>query len=629
MDKTTTLTTRTHHESPLALLREKELINDFDIRFGRFLGELDGGAHSQTLVLAAALTSRATRNGHICLDLGLGRDLFSGEFDQTDSPLSLCPNQWIPELKNSKCVGSPGDFTPLVLDREGRLYLHRYWEYQQGLARKLLDRAAHVTQDLQGDRLRQVLNRLSPETDGDKGVDFQRIAACTAYLRRLCIISGGPGTGKTTTAALVLALLLELSDSTAFPRIALAAPTGKSAARLGEAIRASFERFHRASNTAPVPLAAITLHRLLGTVQGSPYFRYHAANRLPFEVIVVDEASMVDLALMAKLVDAVREDARLILLGDHDQLASVEAGAVLGDICDADHVGDFSPPFRDVLEAATGEHLPPSRVFESTSPMRDCIVILERSYRFAGKSGLGALSRAINLGEDDRVVSLLKDGFSKGLKWSDTPTAAKLPLSLKNTVPDRFSNFFIAERPGRALDTFEGFRILCALREGPYGSRNINRLVEETLMENGMIHPTGPWYAGRPLLITKNNYELQLFNGDVGIILPSAEDNGDLRAFFPRPEGGTRKIHPIRLPEHETAFAMTVHKSQGSEFERVLLIFPDRPSPLLTRELLYTGITRAKREVEIWAPESLLRKAVTRKTLRSSGLRDALWKRQR
>jgi exodeoxyribonuclease V alpha subunit len=607
-------------------LEERGFLSGFDLHFGEFIERAAGETGSPCLILAAALTSRTTRNGNICLDLVRAEELVPQDTASEDLPSFPDPDEWIQEIRKSTAVGSQSDFTPLILDGENRLYLHRYWAYQENLAHKLRVRAGRFDGNADLDALSQALNRFSSRSCDENEVDRQRIAACVAFLRRFCVVSGGPGTGKTTTVALVLALLADLLGPAPL-RIAIAAPTGKSAARLGQAIRNALTRLPWPQEIkSTIPLSATTIHRLLGTIKGSPYFRHHAGNKLPFDVIVVDEASMVDLALMAKLVDAVPDDARLILLGDHDQLASVEAGAVLGDICRSDKAEGFSEHFRDLLEKATGEKNLPSEESDSPNPLRDCIVILKKSYRFGKTSGIGNLSRNINRGEENEAISSLRKGLLRDIDWSNTPSPADLHSKIKARALEPFLKSIEENDPSRSLRSFESFRILCALREGPYGSRNINRILEKALLERGVIRPSWPWYAGRPVMISTNNYDLQLFNGDIGIVLASREDDWELRVYFPKPDGGIRKIHPIRLPDHETAFAMTVHKGQGSEFDKVLLIFPDRPSPLLTRELLYTAITRAKDEVEIWSPEMVLRTTISKKIYRSSGLSDALWK---
>jgi exodeoxyribonuclease V alpha subunit len=313
---------------------------------------------------------------------------------------------------------------------------------------------------------------------------------------------------------------------------------------------------------------------------------------------------MVDLALMAKLFQAVPASARVILLGDKDQLASVEAGAVLGDICAA------------AAPAPAG----------TNHALADCVVQLRKNYRFGQQSGIYRLSNAINEGRTEDVLQILRDCGVKGstdLVSTPLPRRAELKAALRERVTTGFSEFLKASDPLAALTALSRFRILCALREGPFGVAGLNQMTEEILEAAGLIKPSGPWYNHRPVMVTRNDYNLKLFNGDVGVILPDAP-SGDPRAFFPGPDNEVRKFLPLRLPEHQTAYALTVHKSQGSEFDRVLLVLPDRESPVLSRELLYTGITRARKRVELWFEEKVFRAALARRLSRTSGLRDAL-----
>jgi exodeoxyribonuclease V alpha subunit len=436
---------------------------------------------------------------------------------------------------------------------------------------------------------------------------------------------------------LILALLLELERNRRL-RIAVAAPTGKAAARIQDSIRTVKATLSCDEATrAQLPERATTIHRLLGYLPDSARFRYHADNPLPIDVVAVDEASMVDLALMAKLFQAVPASARVILLGDKDQLASVEAGAVLGDICSAAAVGSSAwsgvgkgtdgKPLTPSLSPSDGERVP-ARAGERSSAgsLADCVVQLRKNYRFGQHSGIYRLSDAINEGRAEEALQILRDSGANAaadLVSAPLPSRAELKSALRKRVTAGFGEFLKASDPLAALAALAGFRILCALREGPFGVTGLNQLTEDILEEAGLIRPQNPWYASRPIMITRNDYNLKLFNGDIGLLLPDS-DSGEPRAFFPGPDNTLRKFLPLRLPEHETAYAMTVHKSQGSEFDRVLLILPDRESPVLSRELLYTGITRARTSVELWFDEKVFRAALARRVTRTSGLCDAL-----
>jgi exodeoxyribonuclease V alpha subunit len=442
-------------------------------------------------------------------------------------------------------------------------------------------------------------------------------------MKKFAVISGGPGTGKTTTAAKILALLLE--DAWPAPlRIALAAPTGKGAARLQSAIYISKDSLVCSDQIKDaLPASASTIHRLLGPIEGSPYFRHNPSNPLDLDVLLIDEASMVDLALMSKLVQALRPSSRLILLGDKDQLASVEAGAVLGDICNTGRSHSYSKRFSTSLEKATGYTVEGES--KRVPPIADGIVHLRKNYRFASGGGIAELSSAVNRGDWLSSRTLLWEASNGDIAWRELPSRDSLRPALKETVLEGFRGAFDSPDAERVSGGLDQFRILCALREGPFGAPAVNLLVEEVLRAERLIRGEGKWYPGRPVLIARNDYELNLFNGDTGITLPDPGQPGELRVFFPTAGGMIRKVHPLRLPEHETCYAMTVHKSQGSEFERVLLILPDRDSPVLTRELVYTAVTRARRSVEIWGSQVVFRAALERCTERRSGLRDALW----
>jgi exodeoxyribonuclease V alpha subunit len=600
---------------------EPGLFSELHIQFARFITKVSGG-NSPEIFLAAALVSRYQEEGHICLDLAAlaGKPLGN---DQTGS--LICPrlSGWGRILEASSAVGKPGDFRPLILDGS-RLYLYRYWDYETKLANNLKVRTGEDWERVDEGALKDGLARLFKE-DGQEETDWQKVAALTSVMKRFCVISGGPGTGKTFTVAKILALLLEQPAAEKI-RIALAAPTGKAAARLQEAIKNSREKLNCGEDIKElIPEEASTIHRLLGSIPDSPYFRHNAENPLPAEVVIVDEASMVDLALLSKLVQAVPPTARLILLGDKDQLASVEAGAVLGDICDTGKTHGYSQRFCDALKQVAGENVTCPAEDKDGPGIRDSIIQLQRSYRFGAVSGIGEVSRAVNEGDGIRAMELMKSGSYGDIQWKELPRPETMPAVLKERIIEGFSAYLKEIEPAKAFDLFNRFRILCALREGPHGVHYMNLLVEQALKNEGLIHREGRWYAGRPVMITRNDYNLRLFNGDVGITLPDPKLGNELRVFFPAPDGSTRTFPRLRLPDHETVYAMTVHKSQGSEFDRVLFLMPDRSVPVLTGELVYTAITRAKEKVDVWGKEEVFRSAVSRRIERISGLREALW----
>jgi exodeoxyribonuclease V alpha subunit len=611
------------NEKDIQKLQQTGIFSELDLHFARLMARLSN-EEAPELFLAAALVSRATGEGHICMDLSAleGKPVSvngaaEGHF--------VCPElkAWRQCLESQSVVGRPGDYRPLILDDRSRLYLYRYWEYEKILAEDLKRRAAGEIDEISVTLLKDGFSRLFGAQKGEKG--WQKVAAYVSVMKRLCVISGGPGTGKSTLIAKILALILEQVGDQEI-RIALAAPTGKAAARLQEAIQKGRETLPVDDSVRKrIAIGASTIHRLLGTIAGSPYFRHNAENPLRVDLVIIDEASMVDLALLSKLVQAVPADARLILLGDRDQLASVEAGAVLGDICNTGHVHGFSGEFCRRFGEITGDCIDTIPGGGSEPDIRDCVVQLEKNYRFGEESGIGALSRSVNRGDGDTAMGLLENNERDDIEWKTLPSHDVLASALRKTIIQGYEPYLKAEDPLKIFDLFERFRILCALRKGPFGVSALNPLIEQVLKKEKLINPDTSWYRGRPVLITRNDYNLELFNGDIGILLPDPASNKELRAFFLSADGTLRKFLPARLPEHETVYAMTVHKSQGSEFERVLLLLPDRDSPVLTRELIYTGITRARLGVEVWGRDTVFLKGVGRRTLRASGLRDVLW----
>lgn len=604
----------------LICLFKNGTISSLDFQFAKFLTKLSGNELPE-LALAAALVSKFTQEGHICLNLSslAGKPLPQDDGDE----VLVCPelSLWCELLEKTSVVGKPGDFKPLILDDKSRLYLFRYWEYETRLTEKITLRAKHEAEDIDRNLLSGGLARLFPLKQNQE-IDWQKVAAATSVLKKFSVISGGPGTGKTTTVVKILALLLEQARGKKL-RIALTAPTGKAAARLQEAVKTTKKDLNCSEMIKEaIPEETFTIHRLLGAIAGSPYFRYTCENQLPIEVIVVDEVSMVSLALMAKLNDAVPLDAWMILLGDKDQLASVEPGAVLGDICDTGKLHGFSHSHCAKLKEVK---IPMQFQREEKPGIQDSMVSLQKSFRFTEGSGIGEISLAVNAGDNCRALSFSKSAQYPDVTWKDLPHPQAFSFWLRDKVINTFGKYIKTNDPEKALSIFEQFRILCALREGPYGVRYVNFLVEQILRSDKLIPSHQTWYSGRPIMITRNDYNLKLFNGDVGIVLPDIEMQNELQAFFPSSDGEIRKFSLLRLPEHENSYALTVHKSQGSEFDEILFILPNTLSPVLSRELIYTAITRAKKGVEIWGKEEIFQAAVSHRIKRSSGLREALW----
>jgi exodeoxyribonuclease V alpha subunit len=595
-------------------------ISDLDRCFARLMARL-ADSRDGALALAAALVSRASSEGDICLDLArlAGSSISAGE------SAFRCPDleHWVSSLRKRAVVGAPGDWRPLVLNGT-RLYLYRHWEGEQDLVRFLRERSQVPAPGVDVALLREGLERLFP--GGNEEVNWQKVAAAVAVLKQFCVITGGPGTGKTTTVAGVLTLLMEQAKAQPI-RIALAAPTGKAAARLQEAIRESAARLCCSDGIRAnlAGMEASTLHRLLGRRLATSSFDRDEEEPLPFDAVIVDEASMVSLQLLFRLARALPQSARLILLGDRDQLASVEAGAVLGDICGPERRRYYSRNLGKMIADASGATVQLAPEAQGRSPVGDCIVELTRNYRFDAESGIGELSRVIREGSPDEALSILKEGPRDDLGFRAVPKPRDLPRVLGDIVLAGYGDYMAGGTPAEVFERFNRFRILCALREGPYSVDILNESIQAILAGAGRLRPGRLWYEGRPVMVTRNDYGLRLFNGDVGIALSDAESGGALRIFFPAPDGAMRKFEPYRLPEHETVFAMTVHKSQGTEFDRVLLVLPEGDARVLNRELLYTGVTRARKRVDLWAGEEALRAAMSRRIERVSGLRDALW----
>jgi exodeoxyribonuclease V alpha subunit len=574
---------------------------------------------------------RAPRLGHVCVDVATIRTTASTDLE---APVDLqalpwpAGDDWIALLRTSSLVGTD---RPLRLEGT-TLYLDRFWCEEQQVAADLLALSESAAEGVDVEVLSSGLQRLFPSEDEP---DFQRLAAASAVLRRFSVIAGGPGTGKTTTVARVLVLLDEQARAQGRrpPLVALAAPTGKAAARLQEAVQSEAARapLDAAERSRLLALGGTTLHRLLGFNPGNrSRFRHDRANRLAHDVIVVDETSMVSLSLMARLVEAVRPDARLVLVGDPEQLASVEAGAVLGDVVGPAGAGlVMRPAAARALGNVTGHAVPlqPSASPIAGSSIGDGVVVLRRVHRFGGS--IGRLAEAIQRGDSDGVLALLAAG-EPDVRWIPADVASEAGgtgldvLRAESVASGR--RLVEAARAGRAAEAIEAlgaFRLLCAHRRGPEGVNTWMTVVERWLAsEVEGVGADGTWYAGRPLLVTENDYSLRLYNGDTGVVVAAANDR--VVAAFER-GGEVVEVSPTRLAAVETVYAMTVHKAQGSQFATVAVLLPAPDSPILTRELLYTAVTRAQTKLFVVGTEESVRAAVERPIARASGLRRALW----
>ena len=604
--------------SPALAVLETAAFNPTDRHLARLLLRLSG-KDCPALGLAAALVSRQLADGHSCISL----DAFG-----PGAPISGPPRSaWEELLLDTSVVGRSGDDKPLILDQAGRLYLHRYWRYEQAIGQDLLARIGMDPLALDLPTLSAGLERLFPATPG--AINWQKVAAFAAVRQRFSVITGGPGTGKTWTVARVLALLLEQPGAENL-RLKLAAPTGKAAARLQESLTQSLDQL-ACSDAVKARLQAkdltTTIHRLLGPIPNSVRFRHGPENPLSVNVLVVDEASMVSLSLMARLLYALKkEDVRLILVGDKDQLPPVDPGGVLGDLCRAAALNQFSVAFRQAHQECGGEKLPGVEAARN-GELTDTAVQLLVNHRSGEAIALHTLSTAVNTRASADVAAILEKAGSAGtpIAWEPLPQRQHLKQALREAVRAYYLPVLQAASPEEALQALRRFRILCALREGPYGAQGLNHSVEEILADEvpGLAERMRfGSYPGKPVMVTSNNYVLKLFNGDTGVFW--TRDGAPPLVHFPDETGAIRAIARERLPGHETVYAMTVHKSQGSEFEHVLLVLPEKAGPVLTRELLYTGLTRARMSVRILGDESVLRTAVEAQAQRFSGLTDAL-----
>ena len=534
-------------------------VSRLDYAFAGFLAALSPLDSSKKDLLKKQLInlSQQLNQGHICVLI-----------DEAEQELLL----------SSGLAGAgsslPGEVLPLIIE-DKRLYFHRYWHYEDSLAKRI---KALSESHSPNPNLDPLLGNYFKEADS--AIDSQKEAVKKAVEQGLCIITGGPGTGKTTTVCIILAVLQELAAEAL--TMAVAAPTGKAAMRLQEAIIFNLGRLNCPEHIKNrIPRVAATLHRLLGAQPPSPYFRHHADNPLTYDAVIVDEASMVDLALMSKLVDALKPGARLILLGDKDQLTSVESGSVLADL----------------IAALPGN-----------------TVELTHSYRF--EAAIKHLADAVNRQEPQSAWELIcAQNESIGL-------LAREELIAYAAEKRREYAGLVKRTPNinAIFEAFNSFQILCANRYGGNGALAINQAMERKLFNQNSANQSSNWYAGRPVMILQNNPGLGLFNGDIGICLFDQELDNNLMVYFQHPDGSVRKYLPSRLPSCETVFALTIHKSQGSEFEEIVIVLPEKINPVLSKELLYTAITRAKRLVKIVAEKEIFTAAVSQKSVRNTGL---------
>lgn len=611
----------------IALLEQAQalgVLRPLDLQFARVVA----GSDEPEMLLAAACLSAEAGAGHVCLMLEqlLPENLFDGRQPELAQAAWLAAGQldvagWQQRLSASAAVGDGSTAMPMVLQQQ-RLYLQRMWQNEGEVAEFISSDS--LPQAVEEAELRAILDQLFGEATDEP--DWQKIAAAVAATRRIAVISGGPGTGKTTTVAKLLAALVQLAEGRRL-RIQLAAPTGKAAARLTESLGSAGKQLALTpEQRALFPTEASTLHRLLGAQPNSQRMRYHSGNRLHLDVLVVDEASMVDLPMMARLIAALPAQARVIFLGDRDQLASVEAGAVLGDICRFAEQG-YSVARAEQLSRLTGCLLQGESA-QAEAAVRDSLCLLRKSYRFDANSGIGQLASAVNTGNGKLALAALDGRFSdvSGYPLAETQDYQALLDACVTGYRDYLQQVVAGADAVAVLAAFARFQVLCALREGPFGIAGLNERIETGLQRAGLIQrkpgAAGRWYSGHPVMIGRNDSALGLFNGDIGIAL--RDETGELRVHFQLPDGSIKSVQPSRLPAHETAYAMTVHKSQGSEFDHTVLVLPNHFLPVLTRELVYTAITRARRQLSLYAIDTVLMRAIRTPTQRRSGLAERL-----
>jgi len=668
--------------SCLKVLARENKIRQLDYQFASFIARHDS---DPVVVLLACLTSYQLGKGHVCIDLNNTDVNKLFDLSLTDSHLLLAQvptrvEQWSEVLANSAVVG---DKAPLqYVAKANKLYLQRYWMYELQVAKQLKSLAEQSSQPDLSDNLDRLFTRdygflfpilvqarssnFSAQSFVSKYLDvvkkariswvdveqvlltasnakqlhaldslipeayclnWQKLSVAVAATRHFSVISGGPGTGKTTTVTKLLALLIEqgLLDKQSLT-IKLVAPTGKAAARLTESISGAKDKLDLPVAVASlIPEQAGTIHRLLGVIPNRQSFRHDAENPLHLDVLVVDEASMVDLPLMAKLLAALPAHARLILLGDKDQLSSVEAGSVLADICAYAKAG-YSTQQTAWLNKITDYELSQYQA-EQAAPIYDSLCLLRKSYRFDADSGIGCLAGAVNNGDLNEFDKVWENQHADiDLHPLSTEVYEELITMACQGYQDYLTHLSIAPSDEQAKDIlrrFNHFQILTAVREGDFGVQGLNTRIEKALTRKGkIVKSQSDWYAGRPIMITSNDHGLGLYNGDIGLCMQ--DDDARIRVYFEMADGSIQSFLPSRLPPHQTVFAMTIHKSQGSEFAHTVMILPQKFSPVLTRELVYTGITRAKQKLDIFANVAVMKKAIQLRTERASGLMDLL-----
>ena len=533
-------------------------------------------------------------------------------------------------LQNHASVGPD---KPLLLF-DNRLYFARLAGYEHTLAQRLLQ-MSQQTVKIDNQALTQLLADYFPDQQTDS-IDWQKVACAMAATKGFSVITGGPGTGKTTTVTKLLAILQSLYQHAPLS-IKLVAPTGKAAARLSESILGAKDKLTSIPEHIKtlIPQNAQTIHRLLGVKPFTNKFRHSTANPLHVDLLIIDEASMVDLSLMAKLIEALPPHARLILLGDKDQLASVDTGSVMSDLCQGLTLGQ-TPHYSNARCAELNQLCFNGAEKLQSNPsdfkLADCIAFLQHSYRFDAKSGIGQLAQAVNTnntGKLNYVEQEVNSGAFKDVIFDYDLVSQPLD-KLVQSAAHKYAEYLqlIAQQASSAAvhKAFSSYQLLAAVREGDYGVNNLNHRIEKQLAQRGLItlNSDQRHYVGMPIMIAQNDYQLKLFNGDIGILM--LDENGQLKAVFIDEQGSERAFSPARLPAHDKVYVMTIHKSQGSEFNYTAMVLPpaNQATAGINRQLVYTGITRAKNTFELVADKKVLLMAMNKSVSRASGLYERL-----
>ena len=589
----------------IQMLYEEDVISSVEAEFVRFLLSQNPEENDQVL-LAAAACVHAQMNGHVCLDLESSQNQYLFNDERSEILLSDIKQKWGDTLQQSKLVGRGSELKPLVF-QENRLYLHRYWKYEQELAEWLKSKASVTSQV--SDKAKQAIRLFLKENAN--GVDWQDVALILSFMRELLVITGGPGTGKTFTVLKIIAAQNHFKDGKL--KVAVAAPTGKASRRLTESIHAGKQDLPKEiREKINIPEDALTVHKLLGSDYEGIRFKYNSENKLPYDLVIVDEASMLDVNLWVNLIRAIPEHGKLIVLGDKDQLASVEAGSILGDICGGEN--SFSAEISAAVTELSGAEIP---VSDSAPGMNDSVVFLTKSYRFGEDSGIKRLAEAINSSDDDLVMELLKGEKYPEIKLHDS-SRENLNQVIQKYAVQHFEKFS-AKTIEDHLSSSNQKKILCVLRRGDFGVEKINSSAEQKIKLKQPASGHREWYPGRIIMATRNDPVLKIRNGEIGICTEAA----DPQVIF---EGENKlPISAGRIKDYEPAYAITIHKSQGSEFEDVAIILPETMNKVLSKEILYTSVTRARRSTLVIGNEKIIRKTVLKSIARGSGLRQLIW----